>query len=246
MDCQTAIEYINLHVDNMLGDADTQRLFEHIRSCEHCKKELDKTLMLKKTLSGMDELEPPAGLALSALKKAKKRRIPVFAYASAVLAAAIALIAVFSSDIFPNNYGDGETGSVAFEKSMVQEFAAADNAPAEEPEMAAMPDASCAPADGAIMGAGEVQDNGTVRIEMSKAPAVSIIVPSDESVDFREVLYAFFDRYEISPGQADENCVLFDIPEGSLTELKAMLENAGIAYGDELVEGCAVEFVFEK
>lgn len=243
MDCQTAIEYINLHVDGMLGDADTQRLFEHIRSCDHCKKEFDKTLALKKALSNMDELEPPAGLALGAIRKAKKRRIPVFAYASAALAAALALIVVFSSGILPNNTLDGATGSADFEEPMAREFISADSAPAEAPEMAAAPAASSAPEEEARGSA--MQDSSAVRKETGKAYGASIAIPSEESEDFREALYAFFDKYDILPEQEDDSSVLFVIPEGSLTELKAILENAGIA-SDELAEGSAVEFVFEK
>jgi hypothetical protein len=243
MDCQTAIEYINLHADGMLGDADTQRLFEHIRSCEHCKIELDKTLTLKKALSSLDELEPPAGLALGAIKKAKKRRIPVFAYASAALAAALALIAVFSSDIFPNKTLDGATGSTYFKESLVQEFASADSAPAEAPELAAAPAASLAPEEGAF--GSTAQDSSTESKEMGKAPVASIVIPFEESENFREALYEFFDKYDISPEQEDDSGVLFIVPEGSLTELKAILENAGVASG-ELAEGSAAEFIFEK
>jgi anti-sigma factor RsiW len=179
MDCQTAIEYINLHVDNMLDDACTQQLFEHISTCEHCRRELDGTLMLKKALSNFDELEPPAGLALGAIRKAKKRKLPVFAYASAAVAAAITLIAVFSSSIFPNNYGESGA-SVAFDKSYAaQEMEAPKAAP--EPNLAAAPAATEAPAAGnesVTLGIGAPQDS-IVRTESDNGAPVYINVPSE-------------------------------------------------------------------
>lgn len=245
MDCQTAIEYINLHVDNMLGDADIERLFEHIRSCEHCKKELDNTLMLKNALSNLDELEPPAGLALGAIKKARKRKIPVFAYASAVLAVAIALFAVFSSALFPNDYGDA-TGSVAFEKSIAQDVEAPEAAPASEaPQMAAMPAATAPGDEGTSMLGMTPAEGGIVRTEAANGVAVSVTVPSSSSKDFRESLNSYMDKYGVTPGKPDENIVSFSVPTGGADELKALIAAAGVSYEGELSEGSGVEFTFE-
>lgn len=246
MDCQTAIEYINLHVDNMLDDACTQQLFEHTRSCEHCRKELDKTLMLTKALSNLDELEPPAGLALSAIKKAKKHRIPVFAYASAAVAAAIALIAVFSSSVFPNKLNDS-TESVAFEKSYAVQEMEAPKA-AAEPNLAAAPAASEDPEagnDSVTLGIGAPEDS-VVRSELDSGVDISITVPAESSISFRASIESFATKYEITLEQADDTAISFVVPEGSESELKALTDNAGITYDGEITAGNLIEFTFDK
>ena len=72
MDCKTADEYINLYIDDILGKEETEELFSHIASCRKCSRELQYAFELKNGMSGMGELEPPLGLAQSAIKKARK------------------------------------------------------------------------------------------------------------------------------------------------------------------------------
>ena len=96
MDCNEAREKINMFIDGQLDDAEKQRLIWHASSCTQCKKELDDAIRLKQALAGLKEVEPPAGIVASAIKKAKRRRFPVYAYASVVAAAVIALLLIFS------------------------------------------------------------------------------------------------------------------------------------------------------
>lgn len=101
MDCKTAKEYIDMYVDDMLDDAEKQQLMFHIQSCDQCKKEYDNAMRLKAALSGLDELEPPEGLAQSAIRKARRHKVPSFTYITAAVAAAVALVVVLSSGLFP-------------------------------------------------------------------------------------------------------------------------------------------------
>ncbi len=96
MDCNEFNEKIDLFVDGTLNEADKQQLLRHASACQRCGKALDEALRLKQALGNMAEAEPPAGLAASAVKKARRRRIPVYAYASVAAAAVIALLVVFS------------------------------------------------------------------------------------------------------------------------------------------------------
>lgn len=101
MDCRMAKENIWLYLDGFLDGAQKKDFEEHVQNCPACRKDLDDALRLKTALAAMGELEPPAGLARSAVRKARKRRIPPFAYITAAMAAAIALIVVLTSSIFP-------------------------------------------------------------------------------------------------------------------------------------------------
>lgn len=110
MDCIEAREKIELYIDGMLSEAEKQRLVWHASSCPQCKKALDDAIRLKLALGNLGEIEPPAGLASSAVKKAKKQRIPIYAYATAAAAAVVAL-AFALSPLFMNNSNLSEAGT---------------------------------------------------------------------------------------------------------------------------------------
>lgn len=103
MDCIKAREKIDLYVDDMLSEAERQRLNGHVSSCSQCWKALDDAIRLKRALGNLPEIEPPAGLVASAVRKAKKRRIPVYAYATAAAAAVVALAFAFSPQLMSNS-----------------------------------------------------------------------------------------------------------------------------------------------
>lgn len=95
MDCRKAQQNIDLYIDGMLESVLTQQLERHIASCTHCQETLDDTLRLKRALRELGDLEPPANLAHSAFKKARRR--PLFTYltaASGLAAAAVVIAAV--------------------------------------------------------------------------------------------------------------------------------------------------------
>lgn len=103
MDCRIVQQNIDLFVDGMLSENDRQQLLDHVASCASCQKAIDDALSLKNALGSLGELEPPQGLTMSAIKKAKmseKKRKPLFAYvsvATAAVAAAIGLVVVLTS-----------------------------------------------------------------------------------------------------------------------------------------------------
>lgn len=89
---------MDLFIDGMLSDPQARELEQHAGSCAACKQALSDALRLKTALSLLGDRQPPAGLAQSAIKKARRR--PVYAYisaATAVAAAAIVLVAVLST-----------------------------------------------------------------------------------------------------------------------------------------------------
>lgn len=94
MDCKTARENINIF--DSLSKQEKDEVLEHVQCCDKCRQELIESTKLLDELSNLDELEAPKGLAQSAIKQAKKRRLPVYSYVSVAVAAVIA-VAIFAS-----------------------------------------------------------------------------------------------------------------------------------------------------
>lgn len=124
---------MDLFIDGMLSDPQMQELEQHVSSCAACKQALSDALRLKTALSLLGDRQPPAGLAQSAIKKARRR--PVYAYisaATAVAAAAIVLVAVLSTGgIGGDNLATPEEEIIMFSTDMASEEAA----PMEMPEL---------------------------------------------------------------------------------------------------------------
>ncbi len=93
MDCRIAQQNIDLFVDGLLSEKDRQQLLDHAASCAPCQKAIDDAVRLKNALQSLPEIEPPKGLAMSAIKKAKMKK-PLFVYISAATAAVAAVIAL--------------------------------------------------------------------------------------------------------------------------------------------------------
>ncbi len=136
MDCRAAQQNIDLYIEGLLEADDTRQLEQHLDTCAVCKKTLDEAIRLKHALGTLAEVEPPPGLAVSALRKARQR--PVYAYvtaATAVAAAAVVLVAVFATG------GMGTDRSEAMPKeslmfsadSAAEESLTMEMAPREEP-----------------------------------------------------------------------------------------------------------------
>jgi hypothetical protein len=53
-------------------------------------------------------------------------------------------------------------------------------------------------------------------------------------------------KYGIALEQADDTAISFVVPEGSQTELKALIDKASIKYDGEIAAGSLIEFTFEK
>ncbi len=115
MDCIKAREKIDNYVDDMLSQDEKDQLLLHASSCPQCQKALNDAMKLKCALGSLGEIEPPAGLAASAVKIAKKHRVPFYAYAT-VAAAAVVALAFALSPLMMN--GGNSTAESADEKIM--------------------------------------------------------------------------------------------------------------------------------
>lgn len=251
MNCQTAKEYLNLYADDMLNKEETELLFSHISSCVRCKKELDEVMALKKAFAGIKEIEPPAGLALSAIKKAKKRKVPVFAYASAGVAAVIALVAIFSSGIINYSNDSGQervANSAQYSKAMVAE--AEMNVCASEAPAAGVTFApAAAPAnEGSYDAAGAPSESFEATLLAPREADVPYIsVPADVSDSFKQVLYKFLSDNSITYQNyvnGNNDSIAFTIMEDKLDELRKIIEEA-FPYEGKLSAGY-VQFIFSK
>ncbi len=260
MDCKTANEYINLYADNMLGEEQTQQLFSHIESCAECKKDLENTLLLKKKLHGLGELDAPEGLALSAIKKAKKNKISVFAFASVGVAAVAALVIIFITGIIPGtginetvqemalterNNSIADEGAGALPKEMA---APQDEAAAVFEEAAEEPEADSAMAPDAI-----VEDECTQADDLAaeeqepamdlQAAACELTFSGSEAQIFKEIFDAFMQDYDI---QADvmrsdtQSTVSFILHEEAFKAFQALVYKDNLLYIGELYPGCNV------
>ena len=137
MDCRTVQENIGLFVDDMLSEAEKRQLLDHTASCPSCREALEDTMRIKQALGSLNELEPPEGLARSAIAKAKKNK-PLFTYASVATAAAAAVIAlaiVLTSGPMPKNAAEDP---MMYSMDCAPAEEAAEMAPAEEPQMEIM------------------------------------------------------------------------------------------------------------
>lgn len=132
MDCRSTQENIDLFVDGLLSEQDRQLLLDHAASCAACQKAVDDAVRLKNALASLPEIEPPKGLAMSAIKKAKSKK-PLFvtiSAATAAVAAVIALVVVLTPGIGMNNatrMSEGQMDAL----SSKEESAAAEEAPSE-------------------------------------------------------------------------------------------------------------------
>jgi hypothetical protein len=253
MDCKTAEEYINLYIDKMLGENEAKELFSHAASCRKCERELENALKLKDAMADMGELEPPAGLAAGAIKKAKKRRYPAFIYVSSGIAAAVALVLIFSSGLF-NNAGTQKSLDTDMERNVAAAPAPVAAASAAE-EMAPQLAYSAAGAEDAAASAAPESGNEML---MTKEAADSIIftynVPAKISERFKPLLLDFISKNNIQQddmasariNSEDNEIISFNISAENLNGLIKLVNDAGIEHEGDPQPGSHVEFTFLK
>lgn len=260
MDCKTAKEMI--YIFDALGQDDKERVLAHAQVCEECKDELIYAAKLRDSLGSLDEVEPPLGLARSAIARAKKRgRIPPVAYFSVAAAAVIAVAVVVSSTMF--NFGAGQSNDepmqMAVEEQMLRtndEFAAkepvAEMAVMEEAQMAPMEDMAVDDAAEevelapmATSAAKESEENG---ISMAKVDTSFIYVSADMT-EFAQELEVFFTEYDIYVEYAQfdgGSSMTFFVGNLQFDSFVELLELRDIPYDKALVPGITVEVTFVK
>ncbi len=140
MDCRIAQENIDLFVDGFLNEKDRERLLKHAATCAVCQKAIDDAVRLKNALASLPEIEPPKGLAMSAIKKAKSKK-PLFMYvsaATAAVAAVVALVVIFTPGIGMKDATRSAGGAESGVAAAKDESPAAQMAPAEEEQLFSM------------------------------------------------------------------------------------------------------------
>ncbi len=254
IDCQKANEYIDLYIDQRLSDDEKHRLFLHIDSCEACRKELDRAVALGKMFGELEDMEPPAGLAASAIKKAKKRKFPVFIYASAGVAAAAVLIAVLAIGLgggVQNSEMDRTTNDMALSMPVKNESVS-------ESDMAA----GSAESDIAMDMAAEDEDAGVSEDTLEAAPQEQMetadaatddmalssnmyYVPTDVSGPFWDALDSFLKENDIPTDYAYDGAdnISFYVEEAYLDGLNVLTNEYGIS-GNALMPGMYVTYIF--
>ncbi|MGI5850056.1 MAG: anti-sigma factor family protein [Christensenellales bacterium] len=252
MNCQTAKDYINMYADNMLDDAEKEQLYLHINSCVYCKKELNDIMALRKALSELNEMQPPKSIALKAIKKAK-RRIPIFAYGSVVVAVAAVLAVILSSNIIPdaiNTQKNAAEQPIALSESYAEEPSVQYAADAACPKEA-YPEADMADESMSIKRAEGEDDIGTgdsAILETEYSAVYSLTVPTAISQRFEQDLDTFIVNNEIIAGSiidGDGKVTSFVIPEACFSEFISLLDDAGISYDSSLTPGCLVKLIYK-
>jgi hypothetical protein len=255
IDCQKAIEYIDLYIDQRLNNKEEERLFLHIDSCASCRKELDRAIALKKIFDDTEDLEPPLGLAVSAISRAKKRRFPVFIYASAGVAAAAVLIAVLAIGLGGGTHSsemERTTNDMAL--SMPSEAAAggaeefaADTAESAVTMEEAAEDMDEGVADDSFEAVPQEKSDAIADDAQADMTSLSIpyYVPSDVAGPFWDALDSFLKENDIPMDYAYDGAdnISFYIEEAYIDDLNALADEYGIEYGD-LLPGMYITFIF--
>ncbi len=259
MDCKTAKEKINIF--DALSADEKERVLAHAQGCESCKKELIASAKLRDALGNLDELDPPLGLASSAIARAKKKsRIPRFAYISVAAAAVIAVAVIASSGLidFGGENATGDVVEMAVKEQTVRandEFAAADAPIAEMAEMEPVADQAMAaddieedtaeaPAEAMSMDASEEESEDT----MAKGDMSFVYVSADKT-EFADALDAFFIEFDIyvEYKEFDGNTSMaFFVGALQYERFIELLDQSEIAHDDSLVAGSMVEVTFVK
>lgn len=256
MDCKTAKEKINIF--DALSAEEKERVLAHAHGCEACKKELIGLAKLRDALGSLEELEPPLGLAQSAIARAKKKsRIPSIAYISVAAAAVIAVVVIASSGLLApggQNAVD-DVMEMAVKEQTVRandEFAAAE-APMAEMETVdnramdtdfIVEEAPEELAEAMTMDASEEESDETVA-----RGNMSFVYVSAEMNAFADGLDAFFIEFDIYVEYTEfdgNTSMTFVLGVLSYDSFIGLLDQSKIEHDDSLAPGSMVEVTFVK
>jgi len=258
MDCRSAKENIDLYVDGYLTPEQMREFESHAAACSACRNDVDNTLRLKSALAALGQLEAPEGLAQSAVRKARRRRIPPFAYITAAAAAVVALAVVVSSGILPTQDMDSGKQSErimtaeSFLSGAGEESVAMDMAPADTDDPAAEWEAQEPPAPMEEAPVDEQMAEVT-RLEedfvLMSAPEqfCVVTVPDDWFVDVHAALESIIVQYQIeftSESFDGIDVISFVLPEDALEEILELTKDLPLE--GELIAGEMLQFVFNN
>ena len=271
MDCQAAREKIDLYIDGVLSPADMELLLAHVEFCPDCRRELDDMLRLHKALASLGEVDPPAGLAAAAVRKARRRRGMPIAYISVGMAAVMAFILVLTSGILPQlgntteqlmpeSYMMAAPAEGADNGTRSEEAAAgAAEAPAAVPKQAPASEppqddlmfsaaADTAPVESAAPETGELPQEDQMFAMTAPAPACIVYVAADDrQTDIRAGLESIIAEHDIEPTFLSNDAldtISFVLPEAALEEITALV--GGLAPEGVITVDALIEFRFAK
>lgn len=265
INCNNATEYINMYIDNMLSDTERDQLMQHISSCAHCKKVLGDAIALKSALFGLGDVDPPAGLAATAIQKARKRRVPPFAYISGAVAAVVIAVAVIATSVLPRAGAPMEAqrldDTVAFTEAADSAKMsgtydmAADSAPMAAADEAA--DMECAEAPMDMDGGANVAKDDAAGAPDGVAAAdgvaedaamdICLIYIAPDNAGFGQAIYTFVTQAGIQTEHIETgggSVMSFDIDGEHFEAFESMLMEEEIVYEGSLYPGCRVEITF--
>ena len=104
MKCENFDEYVNLYLDGLISEKQTEELNKHIKICEKCREEFTVIKNAKKVIDSEEEKELPANFhkelmtKIAEIKKSDKKivKFPVFKVAAVAAAFAITVFACYN------------------------------------------------------------------------------------------------------------------------------------------------------
>ena len=252
MDCKTVKEKINIF--DSLTQKEKDEVLAHAQSCEDCRKELIDSARLRETLAELEEVEPPAGLAQSAINKAKKPvKIPAFAYISVAVAAVVAVAFFATSSVLgPKTRTVDDTMQMVENEKMfktnsegMDEDIGAGLESSDMPEEAAM--AQNYAEDDTLDTANSVDD---IAEDGDRGPSQCYIYVTADKADFAQAVEKLLADNDIYTDSyvSDENTrvVMFVIGELGLDEFKALIEEYEIECDTMITAGSIIEMTIES
>ncbi len=252
MDCKTVKEKINIF--DSLSQQEKDEVLVHAQSCEDCRKELIDAARLRETLAELEEVEPPDGLAQSAINKARKSiKIPPFAYISVAVAAVVAVAFFATSSVLgPKTRTVDDTMQMAENDEMFKT-----NSEVMDEDLGAGVESADMPEE-AVMAQSDYEDEALeaansadgVAEDSDRGPSQCYIHVTADKVDFAqavETLLTDNDIY-IDSYMTDEKTrvIMFVIGELGLEEFKALMEEYEIECDTLITAGSIIEMTIES
>jgi anti-sigma factor RsiW len=77
MNHERYFEFINLYIDNQLGDRESAELFAHLGTCEACREFMKATMRVRSYIAGQELAEVPSALDYRVLASVRREAAAV-------------------------------------------------------------------------------------------------------------------------------------------------------------------------
>lgn len=250
MDCKTARENINIF--DSLSQQEKDEVLEHVQNCDKCRQELIESTKLLDELSNLDELEAPEGLAQSAIKKAKKRRLPVYSYVSVAVAAVIAVAIFATSTILGPRDNTSDTEMPMAASKQESSVRVADDAfgagDINQSMMLESEESADAPEMEMGEGFDEAAKDGVILSEPQADGICYIYVSADKKEFVQEVNQLLTDKgiyFDSYRGAEEKEIYEFVVGEIHMDEFKQLLEKYEIEVDGTIKSGTIIQVTIE-